>query len=283
MVKQPQISKSESVTILQHCVRQLEKALPQLPTSPDVQSELERTDARGWKWRWTTLKRPHADISLYIDHWLQEPTLWVGFDGHTAKAIDDLVAIVPAILRPEVFFTRRDVGDTGVTSSTAARNFNKIAQEMYPSWNGYFYGLFQRPSDFETNKVADFISGAISAANKPVTSSIDRLLISEGERMMGSNSVRSPSVRKRCLDHYKPICKVCDVDLGAEFGIEFDGLIEIHHLDPIAEGVRKTDAIKDCRPLCPTCHRMAHFGKPMGECRSLEELRKIVALRLRGN
>ena len=58
-------------------------------------------------------------------------------------------------------------------------------------------------------------------------------------------------------------------------------IIEIHHLCPKSslpvEGIQWTleEALKNLRPLCPNCHRIAH-AKPGGGTFSLEELREIV-------
>jgi hypothetical protein len=58
---------------------------------------------------------------------------------------------------------------------------------------------------------------------------------------------------------------------------DFVGLIDVHHLDPLAQAdeSRQTDPVKHCRPLCPNCHRLAHYGMPQGTCRPLDELKKI--------
>jgi predicted HNH restriction endonuclease len=37
--------------------------------------------------------------------------------------------------------------------------------------------------------------------------------------------------------------------------------IEVHHLDPISEGVRRT-RLEDLRPLCRNCHSLAHSTNP---------------------
>jgi 5-methylcytosine-specific restriction protein A len=59
----------------------------------------------------------------------------------------------------------------------------------------------------------------------------------------------------------------------------FAGLIEVHHKKPLSmfEQSAKTDPEADCIPLCPNCHRMAHFGLPSGKCRSLDELQELFA------
>lgn len=92
---------------------------------------------------------------------------------------------------------------------------------------------------------------------------------------------RNASVREHCLAHYGAKCRVCLVKPGSRFGGEFSEMIEVHHLDPIAENdlERETDPERDCLPLCPTCHRLAHHGMAPGTCRSIDELKAIIARR----
>jgi predicted HNH restriction endonuclease len=66
---------------------------------------------------------------------------------------------------------------------------------------------------------------------------------------------RSPSHRKAALKHYGCKCYSCG------FAPASSHLIDIHHLDPIAEGERETK-FEDLIPLCPTCHRQAHSQRP---------------------
>lgn len=86
---------------------------------------------------------------------------------------------------------------------------------------------------------------------------------------------RSPQARSACLQHYGYKCAICGIDFGKEFGKEFSGVIEVHHLEPLSlsKGEREVDPIKDLIPLCPNCHKMIHrkTGKPY----TLEEVKAI--------
>ena len=75
---------------------------------------------------------------------------------------------------------------------------------------------------------------------------------------------RSPSHRKVALKHYGCKCYSCD------FAPTNSRLIDIHHLDPIAEGERVTK-LEDLIPLCPTCHRQAHSQRPPMPIKELRE------------
>ncbi|WP_158539825.1 HNH endonuclease [Gordonibacter sp. 28C] len=86
---------------------------------------------------------------------------------------------------------------------------------------------------------------------------------------------RSPQARKECLQHYGYECAICGMDFGKEFGEEFSGVIEVHHLEPLnlLKEEREIDPIRDLVPLCPNCHKMVHrkTGKPY----TLDQLRNI--------
>jgi len=79
-----------------------------------------------------------------------------------------------------------------------------------------------------------------------------------------SKAERSRSHRKVALKHYGCKCYSCD------FAPTNSHLIDIHHLDPIAEGERVTK-LEDLIPLCPTCHRQAHSQRPPMPIKELRE------------
>lgn len=54
-------------------------------------------------------------------------------------------------------------------------------------------------------------------------------------------------------------CIVCELNFGLTYGLHGEGFIEIHHLNPISTGKRKT-SITDLSPVCPNCHRQPIFG-----------------------
>lgn len=79
----------------------------------------------------------------------------------------------------------------------------------------------------------------------------------EGKRqqVILSKSERNPAVRKAALKHYGLSCQACGmVPLNSS-------ILDVHHLDPIAEGERQT-RIEDVIPLCANCHRLAHTKNP---------------------
>ncbi len=88
---------------------------------------------------------------------------------------------------------------------------------------------------------------------------------------------RSRDARNDCIKMHKAICAVCGLCFGEKYGKEFENLIQVHHLRPLGfRNARKTDAVKDLRPICPNCHAMAHWDKHKKPPRSIDELKKIV-------
>ena len=70
-----------------------------------------------------------------------------------------------------------------------------------------------------------------------------------------SKAERDGYLRKAALKKYGLVCHVCD------WRPKTSNQIQIHHLDPIAEGERKT-TLDDVIPLCGNCHLFAHSATP---------------------
>lgn len=87
--------------------------------------------------------------------------------------------------------------------------------------------------------------------------SIWQTSFSEGNRteVTLSKAERDPSLRKTALKHYGLKCMACN------FVPKVAVQLEVHHLEPIAEGVRQT-TLKDLAVLCANCHRLAHSINP---------------------
>jgi Rad3-related DNA helicase len=66
-----------------------------------------------------------------------------------------------------------------------------------------------------------------------------------------SKAERDPAVRRAALRHYGKKCMECG------FIPQVDAQLDVHHLDPIAEGRRRT-TLADVVVLCANCHRLAH-------------------------
>lgn len=83
-----------------------------------------------------------------------------------------------------------------------------------------------------------------------------------------SKAERDPALRKAALKHYGREC------MGCAFTPRVESQLDVHHVDPIAEGERRT-RLEDVAVLCANCHRLAHSTQPpMG----LARLREIAGL-----
>lgn len=98
---------------------------------------------------------------------------------------------------------------------------------------------------------------------------------------------RSQILRNFALKHYSDensniTCKGCGFEGTQFYGDVAQGLIEIHHLNPIAlkrGGMRQTllEAVGSVVPLCPNCHRLVH-RRPKS-LMSLRQLRVLTGYR----
>ncbi len=89
---------------------------------------------------------------------------------------------------------------------------------------------------------------------------------------------RNPKVRQKCIEYWKAICSVCQLDFGEKYGEIGQGFIHVHHLIPVSDiGPNyQVDPINDLRPVCPNCHSMLHKTNPP---LTIEELKDRIEAR----
>ena len=75
-------------------------------------------------------------------------------------------------------------------------------------------------------------------------------------------AVRDAALRNEVLRQKGHKCVVCGFDGDKVYGKPMGNIIQVHHLNPIANGERKT-TIDDLVPVCPNCHAAIH-SKPGG-------------------
>jgi predicted HNH restriction endonuclease len=82
----------------------------------------------------------------------------------------------------------------------------------------------------------------------------------EGERryLLSISHERLASARKAALEAHGFQCSVCGFDFQQVYGELGRRFIEVHHIDPIHRGSRKTNPRTDLIPVCPNCHAMIH-------------------------
>ena len=84
----------------------------------------------------------------------------------------------------------------------------------------------------------------------------------EGNRtdVVISKAERDPALRKAALKKYGEKCMHTDCDSV----IKHVSQLDVHHLNPIAEGTRNT-TLNDVAVLCANCHRLAHVMLKQGQ------------------
>ena len=85
-------------------------------------------------------------------------------------------------------------------------------------------------------------------------------------------AIRNRKIIELAKKRHGTKCAVCGFSFGEVYGFHGDGFIEIHHLNPIANGGRKTN-VNDLCPVCANCHRMLHRGAAL---LSIKELKRII-------
>jgi predicted HNH restriction endonuclease len=85
-------------------------------------------------------------------------------------------------------------------------------------------------------------------------------------------AVRDRRVIELVKRKYGITCHICTFDFGLIYGTHGYGFIEMHHLNPINLGKRKTK-VTDLRPVCSNCHRMLHKGERL---LTIDELKQII-------
>lgn len=85
--------------------------------------------------------------------------------------------------------------------------------------------------------------------------------------------VRDMALRNACLKEKGRVCIICGFDGSKVYGKNFNNVIEVHHKNPVSNGVRVTTT-EDLIPVCPNCHRALHSRQ--GEPYTVEDLEAIV-------
>lgn len=88
---------------------------------------------------------------------------------------------------------------------------------------------------------------------------------------------RNSRARKICLQHHKPVCKVCSMDFKSVYGSIGKDYMHVHHLIPLHKIPEKykVDPIKDLIPVCPNCHAMLHQSNEVLTVEDLKSRMKI--------
>ena len=86
--------------------------------------------------------------------------------------------------------------------------------------------------------------------------------LEEGERksIFSTKYERNRKARELCLSYYGRACQKCGLNFEERYGVEFQNIIEVHHIVPLNEIGESyvVNPIRDLIPVCPNCHAMIH-------------------------
>lgn len=133
------------------------------------------------------------------------------------------------------------------------------------------------------HKLASYIGEKIEGISyipDPVATFEQSELIEEGARIQITATVyeRDPANRAKCLRKWGATCQICGFDAAKVYGKEFEGLIQVHHIEPlgIVGEAHIIDPEKDLIPVCPNCHMILHAKK--GGVHTPEEVKAMLKI-----
>ncbi|MFC3298986.1 hypothetical protein FJV46_12135 [Arthrobacter agilis] len=102
----------------------------------------------------------------------------------------------------------------------------------------------------------------LRGSRHPVPGSLPARMVT---RVPANSAEHDPDLRSLALAHRGSLCHACDVDLEQAYGDAGRDLMEVHHITPLEylDSYYEVDPLTDLVPLCPTCHAVAHSGRPV--------------------
>lgn len=101
-------------------------------------------------------------------------------------------------------------------------------------------------------------------------------LETEGKHIKQETTViqRNPQARQKCIEHFGCRCAACGLSMADKYGVLGEGVIEVHHLNPIHlfDDTHPVDYLTDLIPLCPNCHTMIHKLADPGDIEGLRNM-----------
>ena len=125
-------------------------------------------------------------------------------------------------------------------------------------------------------KKATIITNSFLKISGPVNNESQKYFEGKSYDVILNKYERNTEARRKCIEHHKCICSVCEFDFEKIYGAIGKNFIHVHHLTPLSE-IKKEyslDPIKDLIPVCPNCHAMIHRVKP---ALSIKELKKLIS------
>lgn len=85
---------------------------------------------------------------------------------------------------------------------------------------------------------------------------------------------RNRTARQKCVEFYQCRCAACGLSMTEKYGQLGEGVIEVHHLNPIHlfSETHKVDYKEDLVALCPNCHTMIHKLEDPSDLAGLKQI-----------
>jgi Rad3-related DNA helicase len=241
-----EVNSPEWLALVQSTITQRQALGPVLVVTPSH----ELAELLGNALPQATVRRQDETASQAAARMGNSPVLiaagaWAGLDTPTAWA---------TVVVPRIPYERPVVLDGEVESSfldtrnTAVRRMRQVAGRGLRSPNAMckLYVL-----DGRYGNIAAFVPQRFQGAWQ------SRGFL-EGRRveLTLSKVERDPTVRRKALSHYGMQCMACG------FEPKSTNQLDVHHLNPVAQGGERLTGLADVAVLCANCHRLAHSQQP---------------------
>jgi 5-methylcytosine-specific restriction protein A len=175
-------------------------------------------------------------------------------DVFSPDVVSGLFNYATAYLRPLKDEARRQIADLEIIEKRAANEWVVVAEEFAKA----------ERSDVSKRSMRDIgkdLAGALEGQSEEKKAKYKRRAAWLADRFIRS---RKQEGKLSCDD-----CGFRAEDLGDIPASRYRSCFDVHHKDPLAEGVRIT-TLEDFALLCPTCHRVEHIrlrlnSAPRGE------------------
>ena len=124
----------------------------------------------------------------------------------------------------------------------------------------------------------DFLNaGRQNAPVRTSTRTLKRSTVEmEGKHITREQTIiqRNRKARDLCVKYYECTCAACGMSMKEKYGALGDGVIEVHHKNPIHfyDDNHPVDYKTDLVALCPNCHTMIHKLEDPADIEGLKQL-----------
>ena len=239
------------------------------------------TGTCGWTTSAILSRSPTIRLEFWVDKFGRSPSdrFWYGLTTSTRSGqMEALLSVaskqfgrVPTYITKHVEESQE--GCKRLRKKLPKNHWGRCLHEQYESHE--YLGFFDT-APASVKRVAPIVSRVIDFLSKVELVPSERneeahgSMIEEGASGLTSarQRKRSADLRRYAREHYREdgvlACRVCGFAKPTSIGPE---IVQIHHLktiksfNPKGEKKRLVTALRNVRPLCPTCHAIAHTNR----------------------